>query len=250
MSNTKIVQQVKDKIGLVFIHGAGLNSRIWEQVAAGLNCPYLLIDFPKQIGSKASRKGLTLQDYSAHINRQIDDWEVNKFIIVAHSLGGVLALQLANDRSNRLAGFVAIAAAIPASGGSFLSVLPIAKRLLMGALLRIFGTQPPESAIRQGLCNDLSAHQATVIVRDFVPESIHLYTNPVEGIIPTVPKLYLKLINDQEFNLAQQDRMIANLNPRWIQTLNSGHLPMLSKPEELLQALHTFLDCSSDSKMV
>ncbi|MFD0696147.1 alpha/beta fold hydrolase [Paenibacillus sp. GCM10027628] len=231
----------QDKIGFVFIHGAGLESRIWEQVVTGLESPYLLVNFPQSHGEKKGRQGLSLYDYTAHINRQIQAWNVQKFIIVAHSLGGILALKVAEDLSDRLVGLVAIGAMIPRGGGSFLSVLPFAKRTLMRVILRMFGTQPPESAIRKGLCNDLSPEQAAEIVRCFVPESARVYTDRIGAPTPQVPKLYLKLTNDRELTLSVQDKMIANLAPQHVEMLETGHLPMLSKPDELRRALMMFL---------
>ncbi|MDQ0861288.1 alpha/beta fold hydrolase [Bacillus sp. V2I10] len=238
----EIEGQENEQIGLVFIQGAGLESRIWEPVVSEIKSPFLLVNFPEREGENGLRQSLTLQDYNAYIKRQIEAWKVRKFIIVAHSLGGVLALKIANDLSESLVGFIAIGATIPKNGGSFLSTFPFAKRFLMNVLLRVFGTKPPESSIRKGLCNDLSPEQATEVVRGFVPESIHIYTDRTKAIVPTnVPKLYIKLTKDQEMSLSQQDKMIGNLAPQKIEMLETGHLPMLIKPNELRNSLNAFL---------
>ncbi|MEH7013819.1 alpha/beta hydrolase [Neobacillus niacini] len=238
----EIKEQDNEKIGFVFIQGAGLESQIWETVVSEVKSPVLLVNSPKREGENGLRKSLTLQEYNAYIKRQIEAWQVRKFVIVAHSLGGVLALKIANDLSERLVGFIAIGATIPKNGGSFLSTFPLAKRLLMNVLLSAFGTRPPESAIRKGLCNDLSYEQATEVVRGFVPESIHIYTDRTEAKLPSsLPKLYIKLAKDQEMSLSQQDKMIANLAPQKIEILETGHLPMLSKPNELRDSLNAFL---------
>ncbi|MFC0334388.1 alpha/beta fold hydrolase [Paenibacillus sepulcri] len=236
-----VKQQSGDRIGLVFIYGAGLNRGIWEQVVEGLENPCLLVDFPLRGGNNETAQGLSLDHYTAYIREQIEEWEVKKFIIVAHSLGGIPALKAAAGLSGRLAGFAAVGAAIPGNGGSFLSILPFPKRLLMSILLRKLGTRPPESAIRSGLCNDLSPEQAAEVVREFVPESVRVYTDRSNADIPPVPKLYIKLLNDRELSKAQQDKMIANFTPEHIASLNTGHLPMLSDPDGLRLALQTFL---------
>ncbi|WP_449621183.1 alpha/beta fold hydrolase [Robertmurraya sp. Marseille-Q9965] len=238
----EIEGQEHEQIGLVFIHGAGLESRIWEPVVSELKRDFLLVNFPEREGENGIRQELTLQEYNAYIKRQIEAWKVRKFVIVAHSLGGVLALKIANDLSERVVGFIAIGATIPKNGGSFLSTFPFAKRFLMNVLLRVFGTRPPESAIRKGLCNELSPERANEIVRDFVPESIHIYTDQTKAIVPTnIPKLYIKLAKDQEMSLFQQDKMISNLAPQNIEILETGHLPMLIKPNELRKSLNSFL---------
>lgn len=236
-----IEEQTQEKIGFVFIYGAGMERRIWEKVVAGFEYPCLLVDFPLRKGNNESRQELTLENYVTYIKRQVKEWEVQKFVIVAHSLGGIIALQVAADLVDRLVGFVAIGAAIPKKGGSFLSILPFPKRILMSILLRKLGTQPPESAIRSSLCNDLSPEQAAEVVRGFVPESIRVYTDKIDTSVPTVPKLYLKLKKDKEFSQSQQDKMISNFSPHHIKSLNTGHLPMLSDPDGLRLALHIFL---------
>lgn len=230
-----------EKTGLVFISGAGLNSCVWSEVAKRLDHPYLLVDYPQRNDLLQSRKKLSLDDYVVHLKRQVDEWGSRKFVIVAHSLGGVLGLRLSSEIGGRLSGFVAVGAAIPQNGGSFLSVLPFPKRILLSALLRIIGTKPPESAIRSGLCNDLSAEQAIKIVDGFVPEAVRLYTDRIGVSLPIVPKLYVKLTQDKEFIPSLQERMISNLSPQSVQALNTGHLPMLSDPEGVGAILNDFM---------
>ncbi|MFC4779130.1 alpha/beta fold hydrolase [Paenibacillus sp. GCM10023252] len=227
------------EIGYVFISGAGLGTGIWEGVVQRLNRPYLLIEPPIRRGLNDTQAELTLQEYVSDMKQQVVNWGLRKIILVAHSLGGVLALRLADELSEQLAGFVAVGAAIPKDGGSFLSTLPFPKRLIVSAIMRKMGTKPPESAIRTELCNDLTAEQAAAIVRDFVPESIRVYTDRTESAVPAadVPKLYVKLSKDKAFPPSQQDRMIKHLDPHEVTTIDAGHLPMISQPAELVQAI-------------
>lgn len=234
-------QRTQEKIGFLFIHGAGLNSRIWGKVLKDFDYPYLLLDFPYRTESVESREDLSLTDYVTLMKKQIDEWETHKFIIVAHSLGGILALRLASELSDRIAGFIAVGAAIPEKGGSFLSVLPFPKRILMSTILRKMGTKPPESAIRTGLCNDLPSEVAAEIVQGFIPESVQVYTDRVEVSVPNVPKLYVKLTNDKEFGSSLQNKMIKHLSPQSVEKLETGHLPMLSDPNGLRLILQGFI---------
>lgn len=231
-----------EKIGFVFVHGAGLESRIWSRVAEGCERPFLLADFPLRERSVDARSRLSLEDYATHIKRQVDEWGSRKFVIVAHSLGGVVALRLASELSDRLAGFVAVGAAIPKNGGSFLSALPFPKRILMSAIMRTLGTKPPETAIRAGLCNDLSPTQANEIVRGFIPEAVRVYADRVNVSVPDVPKLYVKLTKDKELRPSLQNQMIANFSPQSVRTLETGHLPMISDPDGLLAILEDFME--------
>jgi len=240
---TQILTQ--EKIGFLFVSGAGLDVRIWSEVAEGLDRPYLLVEYPHRQDSMEARQELSLADYIVHMKRQVDGWETpKKFVIVAHSLGGVLSLKLASELGDRVAGFVAVGAAIPRDGGSFVSCLPFPKRMLLSMIMRKMGTKPPESAIRSGLCNDLSAEQAEKIVAGFVPEAIRVYTDRIDASIPTVPKLYVKLTNDKGFGPSLQNKMTANLSPQSVRSLNTGHLPMLSDPNGLRAILEAFMKSS------
>ncbi|MCH5583600.1 alpha/beta hydrolase [Shimazuella sp. AN120528] len=223
--------------GLVFIHGAGLHSSIWSEVSTQMNYPVLQLAFPTK-----STKKRTLEDYIYFMQQQVEAWEVEKFVIVAHSIGGLLGLRFANIFQDRAVGFVAIGAAIPQQGSSFLSIFPFAKQLLMKIMLHVFGTRPPKSVIRRGLCNDLTNDQADEIVNSFNPESIHLYIDRLGDSIPDIEKIYVKLMNDQEFPPLLQDQMIANLLPQRIVELETGHLPMVSNPNQLGLIINDFMD--------
>ncbi|WP_159887767.1 alpha/beta fold hydrolase [Paenibacillus puerhi] len=235
----------QEKIGFVFLNGAGLEGQIWNKVVEEFDHPCLLVEFPSRNSSFNSRRGLSLEDYVTHMKRQVDEWGIHKIIIVAHSLGGILALKLASGLTDRLAGIVAVGAAIPKNGGSFLSTLPLPQRLIMPVILRILGTKPPESALRTGLCNDLSPDQATKIVNDFIPEAVRVYTDRINVSVPDVPKLYVKLTNDKQLSLSLQDKMISNFSPQSVQSLETGHLPMISNPEGLRSILENFLSIVS-----
>ena len=150
-------------------------------------------------------------------------------------------MKIAEEMRDRIVGAVAVGAAIPKAGGSFLSIFPAARRMAMHVLLRVFGTKPPESIIRKGLCKELPAEQAAEIVQRFSPESVRLYTDRTGAAVPDVPKIYIKLAKDEELSASLQDRMIENFQPDLIETLQTGHLPMLSRPLELRNVLRAFL---------
>jgi pimeloyl-ACP methyl ester carboxylesterase len=230
------MKQQDQTIGIVWIHGAGLQSKIWEKAAKQLNYPTLSVSFPIE-----NRKQMRLKDYSSYIQQRLNTWEVEKFVIVAHSIGGIIGLELASMFPDRLVGFVAVGAAIPREGESFLSLFPYAKRHMMRLLLHVFGTKPPETAIRKGLCNDLTRDQADEVVHSFVPESIYLYTDLLRVSVPNVEKLYVKLSDDQEFLPSFQDQMIGHLDPQRIESIDTGHLPMISNPQQFSLILHDFI---------
>lgn len=229
-----------DSTGLAFIHGAGLGAWIWKDVIPFLDAPALALDFPDR-DKPAAAPHLRLEDYSRRLAEQLRDWGPSRIVLVAHSIGGVVGLRTAAELGDRLSGFVAVGAAIPGNGGSFLSCLPFPGRLIMPLILRLAGTRPPAAAIRKGLCSDLDEERTAKVVRSFVPESRSLYTDPCGVPPPRTRKRYIKLGRDREFPPGLQEAMARNLGDAGIETLDSGHLPMLSRPQELADALNRFV---------
>jgi pimeloyl-ACP methyl ester carboxylesterase len=223
------------QLGVAFIPGAGLEGWIWEDVAKALDVPSVAVEYP--INDKLA---FSLEDYANSALQQIDRAGFSKVVLVAHSLGGVVALRVAEKLGERLAGFVAVGAVIPKDSGSFVSALPFPQKIIMPLIIRFAGTKPPESAIRAGLCNDLSTEQANEVVKRFAPESKAVYTDR-SAAVPKVPKMYVKLTLDKEFGLALEDTLAVNLNTAEVLSIPAGHLPMLSQPKTLADALMKFI---------
>lgn len=223
-----------NSIGIIFISGAGLGSWIWSDVGTILPYPSLVIDFEKL---KQSSKNITLSDYVREAMKQIKTLQTERFIIVAHSAGGVIGTEVASQLEGRLEGFVAISAALPKKGSSFLSTLPFPQNIITRAILKLAGTKPPESALKAGLCTDLDATRATKIVASFSPESIHLYTDPTTTRVPEVRSAYLLTTKDVEFPSKLQHTMARQLHSPTIVQLSTGHLPMLTQPDTVSAAI-------------
>lgn len=229
-------------IGVVLIHGAGLNSSIWDDVMKEINIPALAIDFPNNQSDGKAVDLLTFEDYVSAATAQIENWNKEHFIIVAHSIGALVGLRVANRFKNQLKGFVALGSVIPMNGNSFVSSLPFPQKLIMPVILRLFGTKPPPKSIESELCNDLTAGQTFKIVNEFTPESKALYLTRINFSLPDINRLYIKLTNDKSIPGTLQDSMARNLNANKVIAIDSGHLPMLSKAKELAAIISGFVD--------
>lgn len=219
--------------GLVLIHGAGLNASIWDDFLKETNIPALAIDFPNRKLMGNPNEKLKFDDYVSATVQQISHWNQPRFIIVAHSIGACIGLQIAEQFRNQLKGFVVIGSVIPKDGQSFASALPFPQKLILPLILRLAGTKPPDKAIENELCNDLSPQLTLKIVNEFTPEAKELYLNKIHYSPLQVKKLYIKLTNDKAMAPSLQDKMAMNLKADKTITIDSGHLPMLSRPKEL-----------------
>lgn len=225
--------------GLVLMHGAGLGGWIWRDVVPSLSAPAIAADFPARAAAADVRSRLTFDDYVAHLEAQVREFDVRRIVLVAHSIAGVLAPRLVRALGLRVVGLVAVAAVIPTGGGSFLSALPLARRVPMMALLRL-GTRPPDGVIRKGQCNDLDAKTADEVVARFAPESRALFTARSGVELPTLPSLYIHTTADAELGLSLQRRMAATLGAAETAEIEAGHLPMLSRPAEVAGIVNRF----------
>lgn len=236
----------KAKIGVIFIHGAGLGSWIWQDVAKQLkNVQSLAVDFPKRGEPSETRKDMPMEEYIEAVMSQVETLQADKYIVVGHSLGGVIALEVASRLGEQVVGFVGIAASIPKPGKSFLATLPFPNKYIMSLILRLAGTKPPESAIRQSLCSGLDEKQTDKIVKTFAPESLSIYTSPVEYQLSNIPTLYIRTTADKEFTEAMQTTMAQNLPKVKITSIASGHMPMLSHAKEIASLLNAYQDAIS-----
>ncbi len=221
---------------LVFMHGAGLGSYIWDEVVRILPNQSLQIDYPNRGKSRANRH-LTWQDYQAEVAREIRGWKSGPFVLVAHSIAACLSIPLLEIFASDVAGFVAIGACIPKRGQSFCDTLPFPQSHLLPLILNVFGTRPSNQMIKAQLCHDLNQKQTKSVIERFTPEARNLYTHKIEYRHLPEDSLYIKLLADKALAPSIQEQMIANLSGARMATLRTGHLPMLSKPQALADIL-------------
>ena len=234
--------------GIVFLHGAGLGSWIFDEVIPHIPHPVLALNFPNRKNETDANKSLSLEGYVYPIVQDINDWDEYKLVIVAHSIGGIVGLKVAEALQEKVIGFIAVSAPIPKNGGSFLSCFPFFKRIIISALMKIAGSKPPATAIKEGLCNDLTEAQTQKIINQFTPESTLLYTQKSFAKVPEAAKLYIKTNNDKEIPVELQERFAKNLNANTI-SINTGHLPMLSQPKQFASIINKFISDLSNEQV-
>lgn len=231
-----------NSIGIVFINGAGLSPSIWDDLINEFPFACLTIEFPSKTVDAKSVHTVSFDDYVQAAAAQINQWHINRFVIVAHSIGACVGLALASQFKTELMGFVAIASVIPQSGKSFTNALPAPQKFIMPIVLRLFGTKPPQKSIANELCHDLTPNQASNVINGFRPESKALYLTKIEYNLPETNRLYIKLSDDRSIPPALQGQMALNLKAHQVQPINSGHLPMLSQAKALGEVLSAFIN--------
>lgn len=106
-----VLEWSREGTALLFIHGFSNEAHIWDDVAPGL-APYyrvLAMDLRGHGDSDWHPEGK--YDYSEHVNdvlALLDHLGLERVVIVAHSLGGRVAMLLAGQAPERIAGLVIV----------------------------------------------------------------------------------------------------------------------------------------------
>jgi pimeloyl-ACP methyl ester carboxylesterase len=179
-------------------------------------------------------------------------------VLVAHSMGGVVATAAAEQAPELVSELVYLSAFAPVSGKptSDYFGLPEAGdavlRLLVGdvaetgALRMDTGDPERHRAIREVFYNDVDDATAAAAISLLTPDGP--VGIPAETLTVTaerygaVPHTYLICLRDNAFTVDLQRRFVAEIDavsdrPTTVRELDTSHSPFLSRPAELAQAI-------------
>lgn len=224
----------------LLLHGAGLGSWIWATVKPQLTIDAEAVDLPGR-GPGARPDAVTLRDCVDYVEALLLSRD-EPCVLVAHSFSAQVAVMAAVEHPERVRALLLVGAVLPETGKPLLSIFPQPGRFLLGAYIRLArrGVQLPKGLARAQYGTGLSQEQSDSVVQRLVPEARGLYLDPVEWRKPAphIPVLYVKLLRDAAIPPAQQERMARRAGASRIETIDSGHLPMLSHPVEMAEILN------------
>lgn len=221
---------------LIFVHGAGLNSSIWDKIV-DKSCKNHI-----KISWDPNRENFTLGDYTKEIRLTLDRIPKNsKVVLISHSIGTMLAQASIQKGNQNIIGHISISGIAISDFESFTDTFPFLKRIFLKTMIFLFGTLPPRDVLEESLCTDIESVECDEIISGIVPESKNLYLEkPTE--FKNIPNtIYILTTKDSELNLEDQVKYAKNLKSNKVLKLFSGHLPMISKPEKLNSIINIFL---------
>lgn len=224
-------------ITTVLLHGAGTGPWVWDRVRTALNTPSIAPAVPgRQVGA-------TPDGCAAALAAELEG--PGDIVLVAHSLAGVLVPGLAARLGTRLRHVVYVGAIVPPDSGAFVDALPWFDRTVLRLLfaLKPRGLRPGAAMLRHELCNDLDAATTAELLERYEAEFPGLYLTPTDRpAAPPAVASYVRLARDQSLPPARQDRMRARLPGAALLELDAGHMPMLSRPEQLARLIDRCAD--------
>jgi pimeloyl-ACP methyl ester carboxylesterase len=234
------------------IHGAWHDGRCFDALRAPLAARgHLLVapTLPGIGGNAAELAAVTLAGWAAFVAEAARALP-GPVVLVGHSRGGIVISQAAERTPEAFAALVYLAAFMLPSGQTvsaardamphnpaFETGLSIAAR---GAALAI----APEAAARVFYGDCASDVRAAALDR-LLPEPVaplHTALALSAGRFGSVPRHYVACTLDEAIPIAQQRAMVAALPCASVTTLESGHSPFLSMPDQLADALDTIME--------
>ncbi len=234
---------------LVFVHSLGTDLRIWDAVSAQLTAfRRVRVDLRGHGLSDAPPGDYTLETLAHDVLRVLDQVGIAEAVFVGVSIGGQVALQAALDAPQRVAGLV---------------LLDTAARIRDGAAweerradVRAHGLAPSAEAAVERWFPPASRARDPLAPRGY--RNLLLRT-PVDGYLGACAALRDADLRDRTVEIAAPAlvlcgaddtatppalvRGLADALPdaRYVEIADSGHLPCLDRPDEVVRHVNAFL---------
>ncbi|TMJ31323.1 MAG: alpha/beta fold hydrolase [Alphaproteobacteria bacterium] len=231
----------------ILVHGACHGGWCWEKVQPILESRGHKVcapDLPGLGKDHTPPANVTLADNVEKISRLLDKIE-EPVVLVGHALGGVTISQTAEARRRKLKALVYVCGLMPPSGmasremtaGDPEILFRRSRELSPDGLTYTFA----RSQLPALFYEDVSPEDRYRAMERLRPQPISISTTPLtltEDRYGSVPRWYIECLHDNAIRIGRQRAMVKTL-PCKVITMESGHSPFYSNPEELAEHLET-----------
>jgi pimeloyl-ACP methyl ester carboxylesterase len=231
----------------ILVHGAAHGGWCWEKVVPLLEARGHKVcapDLPGLGKDQTPPANVTLADNVEKISRLLDKMD-EPVVLVGHALGGATIGQVAEARRRKLKALVYVCGLMPPSGKA-------TREMTAGdpdALFRRSREVSPDgmtytfarSQLPALFYADVSPEDRYRAMERLRPQPIAISTTTLsltEERYGSVPRWYIECTRDNAVVLGRQRAMVRNL-PCKVITMECGHTPFYSAPEELADNLET-----------
>jgi pimeloyl-ACP methyl ester carboxylesterase len=236
----------------VLVHGASHGSWCWDKVVPLLQAQghdAIAVDLPGNSYGEFDipHSEITLDTYAQHVCKVLDDLD-EPVVLVGHSLGGLTITQTAEYRPYKIRTLVYLTALLFGNGQAMMPVTSREPEAVRAGLERdswavsddlstvIFH----EGSLKDRFYNDCTDDDVAWAKSMVVPQPSGPLMDPMqitEANYGRVPKVFIECELDGALWLPYQREMQANVPCDRTMTLNTGHSPFLSAPEDLVAHL-------------
>lgn len=232
----------------LLIHGAWGAAWEFNKVAKLLETDGSMvtaINLPGHGDNIADISAVTMAAYVQSVIDTIDELNQN-VILVGHSLAGAVISQVAQQVPDKIERLIYVAAMLLANGDTPLSVMQndAGGQLLPNTIFSEDGSYATltEETVRKILLNDVKDESyLNKIVPKFLfkqaTEPFMAKAQLTEDKFGSVKKYYIKASIDKVISPAAQNKMLNNWQVEEVFSLESGHFPLTSMPEKLVEVI-------------
>lgn len=234
---------------LLLIHGAWGGAWEFEETLGGLRKlghQASAVDLPGHGNFKVPIAEVTMDAYVQTVVNAAEAIE-GPIVLVGHSLAGAIISQVAERIPHKIERLVFVAAILPKNGQTPLGLMQSDEDGELLAQLKFSADQSyvtvgPEAA-KSVLLNDVLSPESLAI---FLPHfAMKQATEPfmfeaelTDEAFGSIPKTYVRASLDKVMSPTLQSEMIKSWKIDQVFTLSSGHSPLMSVPQELIEVLH------------
>ena len=223
---------------LVFLHGWGLSSKIFEPIIYRLKNDFKVysLDLPG-FGKTAIEKPMTLKDYADFVYKYLKDNKIEQPIIIGHSFGGAVATKLTLLYPDSISKLVLVDASairqprrkmiLIKKAADFLK--PLFPEKLRKFILRLLKLDKTDYAQIESL--ELKETFKNVIKENLAPYFTQIKT----------PTLVIWGEHDKITPLGEGKIIAEDISGAKLEIIkNTGHFVFLEKPEEFIKLIKEF----------
>jgi 3-oxoadipate enol-lactonase len=237
---------------LVFVHGLGATSNVWnaQRVALSRSFQVVTLDLPGSGRSGKSERQYSMERWVEQLAALTDTARLDKFVLIGHSMGTVLAQKFAARHGNRLTALVLcgpLTELSPAGKEAFVKraetvlregMLPVADTLLAGGLTA--ATREGNAALA-GLMREMLAANDPACYAGHCHALLNGSARAEQAQIKC-PTLILEGDQDVVTPLSNARAIAAAIPGARLRIIPAtAHLTMLERPEAFNAALTEFL---------
>ena len=234
----------------VLVHGGFVGGWCWEKLVPLLEEAGHRVEAPDLPGSGDDNTPIpevSLQAYADRISEVVDA-QPEPVVLVGQSSGGVAVSQAAEQRPDNIHMLVYVGAYLLRDGETLLSAgeNDTESLVLANLVMSEDGSSATirEDAIREGLLADCSDEDVERAKARFEPGALAPIATPVslsEENYGRIPRVYIETLKDRAISPWLQKEMYERVPCQKVISMDTGHWPFYSAPEELAGHLTSLL---------
>lgn len=230
----------------LLIHGAWEGAWSWKETIAHIEKSahtVIAIDLPGHGADKTPIPEINLKLYADRVKTELSKIE-GQVVLVAHSFGGFVISQVAEEVPEKIEKMIYVASAIPYDGKTAVEVFTEDEESEFLENLVFSEDKSSVSMSKETIKNIVFTGATDEQIETVLPQLVNQASKPFfERVITTqenfgsVPKAYVETTLDRVISLKGQRHVQKMVGISEVVTLEYGHVPLETAPKKLANAL-------------